>query len=144
MRKSWVRNKPLKPIRLSKKQKRKKKRAKLQNPNVARCRALLDRFWIDFNRTEDGDERLQLLEMAANPPWARVAKELRLKLRKEFRIRYKTLLDGIGEECGVCPNEWREKHHIVPLAYGGINENINLIAICLECHDAIHPWLKET
>jgi hypothetical protein len=142
MGKPWVGNSPIRPIGLPKKKKRKNRRAKLQNYNEARCREYLRKFWIDFNRTEDGDERLQLLSMAANPPWARVTKELRLKLRRQFQIRYKTLLDAIGEECGVCPNEWREKHHIVPLAYGGINEDINLLAICLECHDAIHPWMR--
>ena len=81
--------------------------------------------------------------MAANPGWPRVDNALRLRLRKEFSKRYAQYLVGISDECAICSGRrWTEKHHIIPLSHGGINDNVNLMGICVPCHDEIHPWMK--
>lgn len=130
----------------SDKQKRADLRAKLQpelQRNSARCQKYLVAFWTAFNESKSGFERMDLLKEAANPPWQRISPSLLLSLRRQFRRRYTQYLVGISEECAICSGQkWREKHHIVPLSYGGINDNANLLGICMGCHDEIHPWMK--
>jgi 5-methylcytosine-specific restriction endonuclease McrA len=48
-----------------------------------------------------------------------------------------------GYTCILCkkremPNKLRV-HHVLPLAKGGTNELRNLITVCRECHQYIHP-----
>lgn len=109
----------------------------------AKARKFLETFWQAFEALPTSAMRLACLNKAARPKWPRVCPELRKKLRQEFARRYSYLLAEIDEYCGVCGDGvWKEKHHIVPLSHGGLNENINLIAICKHCHDEIHPWMK--
>lgn len=35
-------------------------------------------------------------------------------------------------------------HHIIQLSRGGPNELSNLITLCDNCHERIHPWLSTT
>lgn len=140
-------------IKASRKGKRKskksrKKRRDLRSKNRAeivasekRCRAYLKDFWDIFNTGKV--DKMRLLQIAANPGWSRIDNAFRLRLRKAFSRQYTQYLVGISEECAICcGRKWIEKHHIVPLAYGGINDNLNLLGICMPCHDEIHPWMK--
>jgi 5-methylcytosine-specific restriction endonuclease McrA len=48
-----------------------------------------------------------------------------------------------GEKCGIC----KEKdavliHHIIQLKNDGTESPYNLVPACQECHEEIHPWLK--
>lgn len=133
----------------AKKSKRKRKREQKQKLTLERkmaaerCAKYLKEFWPRFQGCKDKQDRMFLLKEASGLGWW-VDKGLRLKLRAEYRKQGFRLLAFEIETCGICemrPPE--EKHHVVMLAYGGINANVNLLAICMDCHDEIHPWLKE-
>jgi hypothetical protein len=133
----------------AKKSKRKKRREKKQKLTLERrmaadrCAKYLKYFWPKFTFCETPGDRLALVKEATGLDWW-VSKELRLKLREEYkRNRFRYLAVEI-DTCGICEmNRPEERHHVVMLAYGGINADINLLAICLACHDYIHPWMKE-
>ena len=135
---------PKKNRRKHKKQKRGKESTKLERQmSERRTRQYLVMFWQCFNAAETDPRRLEILKAAANPGWARVTRKFRERLRLEFHRKYQELLAVPIEKCGSCDRKPKEKHHIVPLSHGGINENVNLILICTECHDEIHPWMKD-
>lgn len=135
--------KPKKRGRWKNHKKNKKPQKKPVNLNETKCKERLDLFWYHWDKLHDSFARCTALRNMTVQKWGRVDNSLRLSLRKEFRKRWYKLLANIDPQCGVCGNmPWREKHHIIPLYLGGINENINLIAICQDCHDEIHPWMK--
>jgi hypothetical protein len=108
-----------------------------------KARQFLEAFWPEFEKMPNTDLRLKLLRKAANPPWPRIDDRVRMKLRRDFARKWVFLLTEIDAYCGVCGNmRWKEKHHVVPLSHGGLNENLGLLAICIKCHEEIHPWLK--
>jgi len=122
-----------------------RKKTKFQEENSARkrCEDYLSHFWEKFNLTRTGEEKMRLLQRAASPPWKRVSPAMRLHLRNKYQRHGWKLLDVPISECPVCGNtSASEKHHVIPLCFGGINENRNLLKICYGCHDAIHPWMK--
>jgi len=143
--KPWARIKPIKPIALPKKKRRKNKTSLLQIERgraEVLCLTYLKVFWPRFSAAVSDSERLGLLKAAAKDPgWERVSEDLRKYLRQKFTKMGFRLLDVPVDKCGVCDNPPKEKHHIVPLYFGGINANDNLIMICCECHNAIHPWM---
>lgn len=148
----WTVNLPRRKKRKSKAEKRKKRKERQYRRNFlkaekkgaeGRCRTYLKEFWPKFSTAESNTERLFLLTRAANPGWGRVTEYLRKALRKEFQSRYRKLLTVPIEQCPTCGLRPKEKHHVIPLAFGGINEDINLILICMACHDEIHPWMKD-
>lgn len=129
----------------NKKQRRRERQQTQQEQQIAeaKTRKYLTEFWWKFNLVNTYKDRMDLLKMAANPPWPRVTAKLHTKLRGKYRKLFWKLLAFDIQECVVC-NERRaeEKHHIVPLSFGGINEDIGLLKICLQCHETIHPWMK--
>ena len=81
--------------------------------------------------------------------------EEKIKLLKEwaekgvYRINYRYISKRkkrnkvSADICEVCNiNDAYCMHHIWPLSMGGKNNKENLIAICEECHEEIHPWMK--
>lgn len=48
----------------------------------------------------------------------------------------------VCEGCQCAPSV--DTHHVVPLAKGGCDEDSNLIALCLDCHAAMHPELPKS
>lgn len=143
--KPWAVDRPKKKQQKKKtKHRRKRERLELSDiPNVDKYRDLINRFWNNFEGLPNTQMRLDYLRSVSNPGWPRVSEEVRLKLRKQFAKRYRMLLVNIDDQCGVCGDGvWHEKHHVIPLSYGGMNESLNLIAICESCHNKIHPWLE--
>jgi len=138
---AWLAQKERKEVR---RKKRKDKKTRLREEMLSaseRTTQYLATFWPKFNAVTNNADRLTLLKRAANPGWGRVTEELRRFLRASFgRKAYQMLVVPI-EQCACCENRPQEKHHIVPLSYGGINEELNLIFICETCHNAIHPWM---
>lgn len=136
-----------KQFRASPKQKRQHRREKNWKLRAERklaeerCADYLVGFWQRF---EFSDRKLEMLKQAACPPWKRVSDRLRKRLRSEFnRTAFHILHIEGGVQCGACDQDWaQEKHHIVPLCYGGMNDRVNILLICLACHNAIHPWMS--
>jgi 5-methylcytosine-specific restriction endonuclease McrA len=131
----------------AKKARRRKRKIarKYDNPHAKEVRELLPLFWKKFEALPNTAMRLELLQRTSRPHWRRVSDDLRKRLRRQFAAKYPFLLANIDEYCGACGDGvWKEKHHIIPLSHGGINEDLNLIAICKKCHDEIHPWMKST
>ena len=58
--------------------------------------------------------------------------------RKIFRGVKKTQCN-----CKVCGKKTTTKHHIILLKDGGLNEKINLMPICYDCHKKVHPWIRK-
>lgn len=107
-----------------------------------KCRAYLETFWPEFNSAIGVEEKIRLLRAAANPPWRTVPKQFRDSLRAEYNRSKDKLLNLPPCECAACEDEWvSERHHIIPLAFGGINDTMNLIRIGEKCHESIHPWM---
>lgn len=46
--------------------------------------------------------------------------------------------------CFACLSPATARHHIIQLQNGGINSKKNVISLCDECHEAIHPWLARS
>ena len=48
--------------------------------------------------------------------------------------------------CRICRTESKEKHvhHIVPLSKYGSNHQTNLITLCYDCHNKVHPDFQVT
>jgi len=150
LRKPWSKIPKLKPLPGTPKKRKKKKRDKEQRLQkekqeaAHRCRAYLAHFWPRFELAGGDLNRLELLRRAAHiPGWPRVSHDLNKRLRHEFRRKAHRLLSVPIEKCATCEAVPREKHHIVPLCFGGINEDVNLVLICIGCHDFIHPWMKD-
>lgn len=136
--------------------KRKKKKSKIEKRQhkafkqeerieaEKRCNEYLNIFWWEFNRAATGEQRLAVMKKAAVPGWRRVSQSLQTSLRAKFlRRKYPEAL--YQEECLVCNSEYaRERHHIVPLHFGGTNDMMNLLRICYTCHEEIHPWMKKS
>jgi hypothetical protein len=109
----------------------------------ARTMLYLDRFWKRWE-APNADRQALLIE-AASPDWEPIDWMKRQELRGVFEANYGELLAEIeeGDRCQLCRREeWRVKHHVVPLDWGGINADINLVALCHSCHAAIHPWMN--
>lgn len=120
--------------------KEKAQRAKIESNK--RCAEYLESFWPKFSAACP-KERLALLKVAANPPWSRVSDSMRQSIRDSYSAKRWKYLNFPIEECGCCGEERAtEKHHIIPVAFGGINSDFNLIKIGNRCHEEIHPWLR--
>jgi hypothetical protein len=98
----------------------------------ARCALYLNRFWKRYEAP--GADQLALLREAAAPGWAPIDENDRLALRVQYAVDYEAFLAGSGKRCQLCQRaDWDVRHHVVPLLYGGINADLNLIALC-------DPW----
>jgi HNH endonuclease len=109
----------------------------------ARCVIYLRRFWTRWD-APDANRPALLLE-AASPDWEQIDWKSREQARRAFEANYGDLLPEIDENdsCGLCQRDnWAIKHHIVPLEWGGINADDNLIPLCHACHTFVHPWMS--
>jgi len=113
-----------------------------RNQAAGRCRNYLKEFWPQFSICSTKAERMELIKRAVKLNWW-VSEGLRMKLRRQYLKFCKGLLRVPIETCGICESARpRERHHIVMIAYGGLNVDENLLAICTGCHDEIHPWMR--
>lgn len=127
-----------------KEKKRLKKQLKIwRSQSEKRCREYLQGFWPKFAVAQSKEEKLVLLKAAAHPGWDMIHGRLAQSIRNRYVNKKVPMLPKEIVECGCCTEgRAREQHHIVPVAYGGINEPMNILKICLECHNLIHPWLR--
>lgn len=106
------------------------------------------------------DETIALLELASPSPFRTMLAYRKRNLEDMiFRIpprigarercdsaTWKIICKGIlkrdGYKCVGCGNTRRlQVHHIIPVSAGGSDDPSNLITLCSDCHEQIHPWL---
>lgn len=127
----------------AKNKRNRRERQRMESTGKTRCEEYLKAFWFKYPRAASTEERILLLSQAANPPWERISPELLKSLRARYVRRSWKFLDAEILECGACVSAKADvKHHIVPIAFGGINSDINLLKICDGCHRLIHPWMS--
>ena len=93
----------------------------------------LKQFWLQA-KTKD---RIKLLKKYANVSVSN--KNLLTIRRKQHKLK-----NSIKRKyCFICKEKPYERHHIIQLQNGGNNVRRNKVALCVECHNKIHPWLKQ-
>ncbi len=108
-------------------QKRKKQLRKISKKNSFTFE-MLNSYKLDI------DEKINNLKQLANKGFGKINTKEYKKLRA--KKNYLT-----GEVCYICGEKAYCMHHIVPLCHGGNNDDRNLIPICLDCHNKIHPFM---
>lgn len=111
--------------------------------NKNTLKKLLHKFWETWETLESDDLRLQMLIVWANKFQRRVTPKRLRKMRKKYNRNKNQILNIPHEKCASCESHSRVRHHIIPLCVGGINSPLNLILICGDCHEKIHPWMAE-
>ena len=48
-----------------------------------------------------------------------------------------------SNECYICGSPAYCMHHIIPLTSNGKNRKRNLIPVCIDCHQHIHPHMRQ-
>ena len=62
--------------------------------------------------------------------------------REKFnKVRARICRDKIGTPCFVCEQPGYNRHHIIQLQNGGLNSRRNLVILCDDCHELVHPWM---
>ena len=73
----------------------------------------------------------------------RQTKKANAKRLEYANIRRK--IDYSELKCAKCGSKENiEIHHMIPLAMGGTNDEINLIPLCHSCHKKIHAYITQT
>ena len=71
-----------------------------------------------------------------------IAEHGRFKTDDNYTLLRNFPLPELKGKCEVClENEAYCWHHIKPLCHGGNNADYNLVKVCLECHQKIHPFM---
>lgn len=73
------------------------------------------------------------------------AKNLRPELEEWGELR-RRILEEDKYLCRMCRTDSRERHvhHIIPLSKYGSNHPNNLITLCYDCHNKVHPDIEVT
>lgn len=86
-------------------------------------------------RVQRGEPRLSLLvEFAKRKAW-------RLTSYRQMRPLSLGMRRGVSP-CFVCSRPGHIRHHVIQVQHGGRNKGSNLVRLCKECHDQIHPWMQ--
>jgi HNH endonuclease len=102
---------------------------------------LLRGFWKYFESNTDEDKLGRLIILANQPNKLRIKPRKLRRVRKKYERHRRSLLNIPDCKCGTCDRPARIRHHIIPLCFGGRNSPLNLILICNQCHEKIHPWM---
>jgi 5-methylcytosine-specific restriction endonuclease McrA len=100
---------------------------------------LLERFWRKL--PQDAEGRLALLKKYAEIQ-IKHGRRKRLRRRKAFDRQRETMWRDLCHNCLVCGKPAAHRHHIIPIEHGGPNSLKNIAPLSLDCHQAIHAWLK--
>ena len=87
------------------------------------------------DRVRAGEPRLALLVEFAS------VKARRLQSYKQMRPMAVCMRPGV-EQCFACARPGYIRHHVIQVMNGGRNKATNLVRLCKECHDQIHPWMR--
>lgn len=89
-----------------------------------------------FHREKKRGSRLDLLIRFSHEKIYSLTREEKRTQRIDFNQKRK----GPGL-CFVCKKQATCKHHVIQIQFGGSNSNRNVVKLCAECHDKIHPWI---
>jgi hypothetical protein len=56
------------------------------------------------------------------------------------RVRNKCV--KFSHKCWACGGEPNVLHHVIMVKNGGPNVKENIIELCNQCHEEVHPWIK--
>ncbi len=72
--------------------------------------------------------------------------QIPLKVRRERFNKDKHVIHPFRKfgKCFACGKAARDRHHIIQIQNGGINSKKNLVSLCGECHETIHPELRHS
>jgi HNH endonuclease len=77
----------------------------------------------------------EMAQMKFNNPRPPEQRRAAFEKRKKFmRIWYR--------DCKVCGNPSVHRHHIIQVQNGGMNEEVNIMPLCENCHASIHTWME--
>lgn len=109
--------------------------------SMGRCKSsrYLPDFWkraARLDRTRVSERFALLQEMTEHGlPFRQPYAKTRLE------SRFLPAVTGVCWLCRISPAvHWR---HVIMICRGGHNGNDNRVPICLDCHAAIHPWMKD-
>jgi hypothetical protein len=112
-------------------------------PKKKAQKKLLSKFWVRWRLLDSDELRLAALVQIAGKFNSPVKKNRLNQMRGSFNKKKRKLLKfGNTPKCAVCPNKAMVRHHVIPLNVGGINSPVNLILLCDDCHEEIHPWMR--
>ena len=109
----------------------------------------LQSFYYYLNACTNRNSRIELLKKYAS-------KKYEFKHRKPLEVRRINFLASAKRKlsklierakfrlCSACFNFVEIRHHIIQLQNGGDNRKKNIITLCNDCHEEIHPWLRVT
>jgi len=120
--------------------KRKNNYKRLTEKEIKAVSVALTSFWKDYETLEFTKNKITMLVNYSNKMFSYFKGKDLYNRRLEFTSLEELKL-GKHETCKVCGSIATERHHIIPLRYGGINVQRNIISICKDCHCKIHPWL---
>lgn len=111
--------------------------AKRKRKGLPRVERLLAVFW---QHVAFGAHRLTLLRQAVKAE-AVSPGPTRRELREAFTRDIQP--PGPKDQCFVCEKRPQHRHHVIQIKHGGTNELFNLVWLCSDCHETVHPWMKD-
>lgn len=126
----------LRAVKLSRKLKKKKKKTN----KLSRKAKNVYHLYFELEKISTS-ERFNFLSQSQEKG-SRIPNGLLKQRRKEFDKNKKSLLSLRKSICYVCEsNNDLVRHHVIPLHRGGSNSPKNLVPLCNNCHERLHPWL---
>jgi hypothetical protein len=81
-------------------------------------------------------DRMRFLIYCANRGGFIPQEQLRAQ-RIQFEMVREVLCPLAGNPCYVCRKKASDRHHILPLCKGGLNNSSNLVPLCFSCHQTV-------
>ena len=134
---------------------RNRKKKLNQSPEAKMRRALKSFYYLFFRKFKDAskESKIKTLKFYAQKKFRILTNEQHESRRKKFNKKLSNINTILKYnvkkgvvfivKCKVCKeNDSYVRHHIIQLQHGGNNGRKNQIALCKNCHNAIHPWLN--
>lgn len=116
------------------------KRINFTNERRKRDRTL-EKFWDDFKSLKSVQIKLSLVQAMSQLVYQVGGRRTLQQKRARFN-RMKAKYYRAEGKCMICKGEAFVRHHVIQLRNGGSNSGRNLMRVCFQCHEKIHPWLK--
>jgi|SRR4026207_371916 len=110
---------------------------KRENP----FRKQFGRVLKSFRRRSKTEDRLALLIEYSNKVIYRRDPKTTRAGRENFETKKKPRIKLEGALCFSCGAPATCRHHVIQLQYGGGNRPHNIVKLCDQCHEKVHPWM---